>query len=118
MANLESLVELLFEKDWVLVEPVRFEHSRLLDGALEWTVECTVTNRRLQLRFQAFGPLGQRTKSLRDIFFVEAEGALNACLYFSKVSGKEWADGAREFVASLDAYRYPSGEHRHDQKRS
>ncbi len=77
-------------------------------GTLVWGMGSSDHAHVLELEFHAFGDLGQRTESLKDIFYC-MEPRSGRRLYFVKRSSDEWPVKVGEFVEALRSISLPIG---------
>ena len=105
--RMDDLLSALEGYGWRRLDPR--EHPRAsedpfrLEGeAVTWAIVRGERSAVVELDFQAFGDLGQRTDDLRDIFYCEARG-LGKRLSFAKRQTPEWRENLLTFVLALNA---------------
>ena len=104
--RMEDLLAALRANGWRLLSESEHPSAspdpfKLEDDAVTWAVMRCDAAFVVELKFHAFGDLGQRTVALRDVLYCQVVGT-GGKLYFDKRTKPEWSRNLMKFVKNLD----------------
>jgi hypothetical protein len=109
--RMEDLLAALEGYGWRLLAEQEYPNGsrdpfKLEDDAIRWGIARRDGGPVVDLEFQAFGHLGERTDKLRDILYCDVRGT-QVRLFFEKREKPEWREALSKFVRELTKLSEP-----------